>query len=138
MAQQPEIHRLSIGGMSCAGCVMSVEEALKAVPGVDAATVNFAEHTAQVTGRVEVAALVRAVIDAGYEAAELKSLDSEQTEREARERQEYRTMMLKALAAALVGFPLMAGDWLGLLPMLHMGEGALFWRVTGLITLAVL
>ncbi|HEY0635589.1 MAG TPA: heavy metal translocating P-type ATPase, partial [Gammaproteobacteria bacterium] len=125
-------------GMSCAGCVMSVEEALKAVPGVEAATVNFAEHTAQVTGRVEVAALVKAVIDAGYEAAELKSLDSEQSEREARERQEYRTMMLKALAAALVGFPLMAGDWLGLLPMLHMGEGALFWRVTGLITLAVL
>src|SRR5512139_3839835 len=95
--------------MSCAGCVMSVEEALAAVPGVEAAVVNFAEHTAQVTGHVAADVLVRAVVDAGYEAAELKNLDTEQEEREAREREEYRTTMIKAAMAGLLGLPLMVG-----------------------------
>lgn len=138
MVQEPEIYRLSIGGMSCAGCVMSVEEALAAVPGVQAATVNFAEHTAQVTGHVAVDALVRAVVDAGYEAAELKSLDTEQVEREARERKEYRDMMLKAAVAGLLGLPLMVGGMTDLFPMLHDRSGQLFWGVAGLLTLAVL
>ncbi len=137
MAQEAEIHRLSIGGMSCAGCVAAVEQALAAVPGVQEATVNFAEHTAQVSGHVGAEALIKAVVDAGYEAAELKNLDTEQEERDARDRKEYRATMIKAALAALVGFPLMVGDWLGLLPMLK-GEGLLFWLVTGFVSLAVL
>jgi Cu+-exporting ATPase len=73
---EQQIH-LSIGGMSCAGCVAAVEKALQAVPGVDEAAVSFAEHTALVSGAVDVDTLVKAVVDAGYEAAELKSLDDE-------------------------------------------------------------
>ena len=38
--------------MSCAGCVASVEDTLRAVEGVNEASVNFAEHTAVVTGLV--------------------------------------------------------------------------------------
>ncbi len=64
--------RLSVSGMSCAGCVRTVENALQGVPGVAVATVNFAEHTALVRGGVSADALVQAVKDAGYEAAELK------------------------------------------------------------------
>ena len=40
--------RLSIGGMSCAGCVATVEKALQGVDGVQEASVNFADHTASV------------------------------------------------------------------------------------------
>ena len=53
--------RLSISGMSCAGCVATVENALKNVPGVTEAAVNFAEHTATVHGNVDPKALVAAV-----------------------------------------------------------------------------
>ena len=53
--EQVDQHRLSISGMSCAGCVTTVENALQSVPGVQQANVNFAEHTATVTGRVAVA-----------------------------------------------------------------------------------
>ena len=62
MAEQ-QIH-LSIGGMSCAGCVAAVEKALQAVPGVEEATVSFAEHTALVSGAVDAETLVKAVVDA--------------------------------------------------------------------------
>jgi len=117
---------------------MSVEDALKAVPGVEAATVNFAEHTAQVTGHVAAVTLIKAVVDAGYEAAELKSLDSEQEEREARERKEYRDMMRKAAVAGVLGLPLMVGGMSDLFPMLHDGSGQLFWGIAGLLALAVL
>ena len=59
------VRRLSIAGMSCAGCVATVENALKNVPGVTEATVNFAEHTATVTGAVDPQALIAAVRAAG-------------------------------------------------------------------------
>ena len=67
----PKQTRLSIGGMSCAGCVKAVEDALRAVPGVAQASVNLGERTAMVEGEVPSEALILAVKEAGYEAAEL-------------------------------------------------------------------
>ncbi len=61
---------ISIGGMTCASCVMRVEKALKKLPGVQQATVNLATETARVTFDPALASdgrLRRAVRDAGYE-----------------------------------------------------------------------
>ncbi|SCZ61621.1 Cu+-exporting ATPase [Thiohalomonas denitrificans] len=118
-------HRLSVGGMSCAGCVASVEKALNAVPGVETASVSFAEHAAQVSGRVDADTLIKAVVDAGYEAAEVKDLDREQEEREAAEREAYRGRFRKAGVAALVGTPLMVGEMAGWFPAI--ADAPLFW-----------
>ena len=131
-----QVVRLSIGGMSCAGCVASVEKALKATAGVSEATVSFAEHTAQVRGSADTASLIQAVVDAGYEAAELKSLDDEQAERDAREHVQYRLSLRRAAVAGLVGAPLMVGDMAGWLPSLV--EGQAIWLLIGLITLAAM
>ena len=60
---------LHIGGMTCASCVGRVEKALRAVPGVEDASVNLATEKATVRGGAEAAALVAAVRAAGYEAA---------------------------------------------------------------------
>src|SRR5512134_2505095 len=114
MTEQPVIH-LSVSGMSCAGCVASVRKALLAVPGVVSAEVNFAEHTAQVTGEVRTEALVQAIVAAGYNAAVMTGPE-DLAEREALEARHYRGLLRKAAVAALIGMPLMAGDWLGLLP----------------------
>ncbi len=64
---------LAIEGMTCASCVGRVERALKAVPGVTAATVNLATNRAQVTHLPDIAAarLVEAVRAAGYGAARI-------------------------------------------------------------------
>ena len=61
---------ISIGGMTCASCVMRVEKALKKLPGVQQATVNLATESARVTFDPALASdgrLRRAVRDAGYE-----------------------------------------------------------------------
>ncbi|WP_206413162.1 heavy-metal-associated domain-containing protein, partial [Lysobacter enzymogenes] len=59
---------LEISGMTCGSCVGRIEKALRAVPGVVAATVNLATERAQVEalGAVEPAALIAAVARAGY------------------------------------------------------------------------
>jgi Au+-exporting ATPase len=59
---------LAIEGMHCASCVGRVEAALKAVPGVTAASVNLATEQASVTGSAGTEALVAAVRAAGYTA----------------------------------------------------------------------
>ena len=132
------LHRLSIGGMSCAGCVAAVEDALRKTPGVDEASVNFAEHTAQVRGDVDADTLIKSVVDAGYEAAELKGLDDEQAEREAKEMVEYRRLLKKAAVAAVVGAPLMAGGMLDLFPPLASDDGQVFWLMAGIAALVVM
>ena len=59
---------LAIEGMTCASCVARVERALTAVPGVTGASVNLATERAHVTGVADVAAMIRAIEGAGYDA----------------------------------------------------------------------
>jgi len=132
-----ETTRLSVSGMSCAGCVSSVEKALKAVVGVSVASVNFAEHTAMIEGDASVQSLIDAVQSAGYDAAELISAEDE-TEKEAAERTYYGSLLKKAGFAAVVGFPQFIFGMSGLLPTIESGSGRLFWPAVGLLTVVVL
>ncbi|MEP6754530.1 MAG: heavy metal translocating P-type ATPase [Chthonomonadales bacterium] len=71
----PETSRLAIEGMHCAACVNRVERFLKKVDGVSEATVNLANHQAQVIFDPLVATpemLLTAVEKSGYTATELK------------------------------------------------------------------
>ncbi|MHB8348260.1 MAG: heavy metal translocating P-type ATPase [Acidiferrobacterales bacterium] len=129
--------RLSIGGMGCAGCVATVENALRSVPGVADAAVNFAEHTASVTGNAPVETLIAAVTQAGYEAAELRGAEDE-AQKEAAEMVHYRRLLRKTIVASVVGLPLMLGGPLGWLPMLTTPAGQVFWLLIGGATLFVL
>ncbi|MDP2079656.1 MAG: heavy metal translocating P-type ATPase [Pseudotabrizicola sp.] len=70
---------LEIEGMTCASCVARVERALKSVPGVTEATVNLATERAHVTGQADVAKLIRAIADAGYDAHPAISAVSDET-----------------------------------------------------------
>ncbi len=132
-------YRLSISGMSCAGCVAGVENALSSVDGVESAAVNFAEHTANVSGDVTADALVKAVRGAGYDAAELTAGDAEQmAEKEQQDLIYYKQLMKKSLAAALVGFPLFFAGLLGALPVVDSLADKIFWYVISMLTLAVM
>ncbi|WP_338663393.1 heavy metal translocating P-type ATPase [Pararoseomonas sp. SCSIO 73927] len=60
---------IGVAGMTCAGCARRVERHLAALPGVNAASVNFATHRATVRhapGTVDRAALESAIRAAGY------------------------------------------------------------------------
>ncbi len=59
-----------VTGMTCASCVLHVEKALRAEPGVEAVSVNLATNTAQVSwqeGRTDSQHLQQAVRNAGYD-----------------------------------------------------------------------
>ena len=58
---------LPITGMTCASCAGRVERALKAVPGVSAASVNLAVERAEVRGIAAPETLVETVRKAGYD-----------------------------------------------------------------------
>ena len=65
------VSSLRIGGMHCAACALTVERALRAVPGVVEARVSAASHAATVrwdAALTRPSTLVRAIEAAGYEA----------------------------------------------------------------------
>ena len=132
-------YRLSISGMSCAGCVASVENALRNVGGVENATVNFAEHTASVEGNVSVDDLIKSVVSAGYGAAEMVANDKEQLEeKEQDELIYYKKLMRQALVAAALGVPLFATGMSNLLPKLEGFQSQIFWLIIGSLSLAIM
>ena len=62
--------RIPVAGMTCASCVQKVEKGLLGLEGVDAATVNFAGETADVTYRpalVDPSAIANLIADLGYQ-----------------------------------------------------------------------
>ena len=69
-----EPRSLSVGGMTCASCVKTIERTLNAIPGVSA-SVNFASETAYVMAPAEMGSkrLIKAIMSAGYSATEITS-----------------------------------------------------------------
>jgi copper chaperone len=66
-----ETTTLKVGGMTCGGCVRSVTNVLKALPGVQNAEVSLEASEARVTfdpALVDSAAFRKAIEEAGYEA----------------------------------------------------------------------
>ncbi|MEO2180702.1 MAG: heavy metal translocating P-type ATPase, partial [bacterium] len=122
---------LSVNGMSCAGCVRTVEAALKDVPGVQIASVNFAGQTAAVTGETLASSLIRAVNDAGYDARLLGQNSIESQENEAVDL--LRRSLFRSSLALAGGSLLMADMWFGLLPSFNM---TIVWVAIGIATLA--
>ncbi len=60
---------LTVTGMSCGGCVNSVQNVLKAVPGVQAVEVTLSPGQARVSydeSRADRSALVEAITGAGF------------------------------------------------------------------------
>jgi len=131
--------RLSIGGMMCAGCVTSVEDALNGVEGVTDVQVNLGERTAIINSDTDFEVIRAAVKKAGYEAAELASL-ADESEKENRELQAYRTLWWRAIIAGVIGFGLFLSMLSGILPDLPVDNSSdkSFWILISLITLLVL
>jgi len=99
---------LLIQGMTCAGCVATIERAVKKLPGVRSAEVNLATGTAAVefdSSQTEVAALARAVEQAGYSARE-RSAERPEAEEED-ERKEARSWKRRLIVSAIFTAPLL-------------------------------
>ena len=104
---------LPIEGMTCASCVLRVENALKEVSGVESAVVNLATESASVEiepSKVSVDILKKAVEDAGYKIIDTADeIDSVKAEAESRER-EYRNLWRKFVIGAFLTVIIMVGS----------------------------
>ena len=69
VAGGPPTTTLSVEGMMCSHCTGKVEQVLSAVAGVEGVVVDLKGSCAVVTGSADEAALVEAVVDAGFKAA---------------------------------------------------------------------
>ena len=101
---------IPVGGMTCASCVATIEEALKQTEGVVSANVNLATERATVEyvpTQVTLADLKKAIIDAGYEVREMAADEGEamDKEREARER-EIRQQRNRLIFSAVLTVPI--------------------------------
>ena len=129
--------RLSILGMRCAGCIAAVDTALRSVAGVKEVSVNFADHSATVSGVADPAQMKQALKSAGYDAAVMEDLE-DPTAEEQQESRRYRELIHKAVVAGALGVPLMLGGHFGWFPAMDSPAGASFWTKVALLTLAVL
>lgn len=100
---------LTVSGMTCAACQANVQRALSRQPGVDSAAVNLMTGQARILYNPSVitpAQLVSAVEAVGY-GAEVPSIESSavaaQTARDHADREEFRSLRLRAAVSVLVG-----------------------------------
>jgi Cu+-exporting ATPase len=141
MAESPEAVSLPVTGMSCAACAANIERALKKLPGIGAAGVNYATNRATVTfdpAVLTVPAIVEAIRDVGYDVIEtrdsgLGTRGSEEgegreaggeglddLEQQARER-EYRALRFRFILGAALAIPVV------ILGMAHAGFPGANW-----------
>jgi len=141
--------RLKVGGLYCAECVVRIENALKATPGVLNATMNAATNEVKVEYSPVIGdlnLLIQAVESAGpYTAARAAEASEPEMDKETQATEkEYRALMRKWWFAAAVGVPTMFLSYANLFPILRdwfpRGSASQFylWVVLGLASLAVM
>src|SRR5690606_19701135 len=124
---------LTITGATCAGCVRKIEGALRNVPGVMEASVNFADRTAEVIGDVPPDQLVQAVVEAGYGASVIEDEATAREEKEKAEQAHYHNLLRKMWLALGLGIPLMLWGVLGGDMMVDTGWSQVAWLTVGVV-----
>jgi P-type Cu+ transporter len=102
--------RITVTGMTCAGCAANVERALRLVDGVLEAGVNLADETAtvnHVAGSTRHSDLVTAIRNAGYDVVEEDHAQAVDSLEERRER-EFVATRLRTVVAVVFSVPIMA------------------------------
>lgn len=131
--QSSDVLHFSIEGLRCAACVLAVEQALRAIPAIQSASISFATGSATVRGAVEWSSIEQAVCGAGYRAVPLESANSETGRSRDTDK-----LFMKAWVAGVVGALLMLGDGFNFLPASHARFGTTFWIFVALGVLGVL
>lgn len=131
-------YQFSIAGMTCAGCVNTVQKALLYSDDVISAEVNFANHTAQVVTKGSSDALIKAVEDSGYQASLILDAEKSEEERGERELAEYHHKCKSSALGLGLGIPLMLYGLLGGNMMVSSLSDRLVWFVVGVGTLLVM
>jgi len=131
------IHQFALHNVRCAGCVRSLEKALKQVAEIQDFAINFADRTLSVQTDAAPEVIIHAVDAAGYGASLMQDRD-DYRQRAEQERQASRLMLRKSLLALVAGGLLMLAMLLGWMPDLTTVAGRLQGAVLGGVTLAIM
>jgi Cu+-exporting ATPase len=104
---------LTIGGMHCATCALTVQDSLKEVPGVFDAKVNFALGKAMVGYDSSIAGqadLRKAVEEAGYKVLEVQGVMAEKLAREKEQKDGFNALVLATIFAVPIAAISMSFD----------------------------
>jgi len=104
---------LTIGGMHCATCALTIQDALTAVPGVADARVNFALGKATIDYDSNIAAeseLRKAVEESGYKVLEIKGVMAEKLARQKEIGEAFRSLAIAAVLTIPIVVILMTFD----------------------------
>jgi Cu+-exporting ATPase len=131
---------LMIEGAGCASCVGKIESALKAIPGVENAEMNFAQRTVSVIGNAAASDLLKAVEKAGYNAklAAAENEDDALAEKEKADQAYYKRLMKETWIALSLGGPLMAYALITGEVNVNTTTERIAWLVVGILTFGVL
>ncbi|MGL6124486.1 MAG: heavy metal translocating P-type ATPase [Shewanella sp.] len=129
--------RLYVAKMNCAGCVAKIEKAFTALEGVEA-RVNLADKQVTVTGKMSADTALTVMANAGYPAQVIIDAKVAAEEKRREDAAEYRLRMRQAIAALVVGVPMMLWGLLGGEMMINSPNLQLGWGIMGLVTLALL
>lgn len=120
---------LKLRGMSCASCANNIETAIRSVPGVTQANVNFGAEQASVTydsTQTDIATIQKAVDAAGYAAQPMQEdvlvaeEDEERRSRQTEERQLARKVWVSGIISTILvigSLPMMTGLSIPFIPM---------------------
>ncbi len=132
---------LPVQGMTCASCVLRVENALKKVDGVDQAVVNLATESATVEiepDMVNLELLKSAVEAAGYKIIDTADeVDAVKAESEARER-EYKKLWRKFAVGAFLAIPILIGSMPEIFPFARLVPAGIRNFAMMLLTIPIL
>jgi Cu+-exporting ATPase len=134
------IHYFALTGITCASCVKSIEQALRSIPGVQDAQVNFPDRTAMVTANSNISpdVIIKAIKQAGYDATSMNGLEQEDQIKATIERNYYVHLIYKTIFAGLVGVPLLIAGTLNWMPVFSTSTGYITNLILCFITLSVL
>ena len=148
VAVQNQTMNVAVGGLKCASCVKSVEDALKRSPGIQSASLNFASGVARIEylpDMVDFESIQGILKTTGYEASKaVEASDSTLQNQVSEQQSEYSALMRKFWFAAVVSIPVLIFSYPDFIPVLRdwMPMGSMnrrvIWGVLGLLTMPVL
>lgn len=103
-----ETANFKLGGISCASCVKTIEQAIRSLPGVQESSVNFATEEANIeydAAHLTTDQIIKAVKDSGYQAQLLLPLDiapEESPGKSLEQKQLQRKVIVGSISSALL------------------------------------
>ncbi len=103
-----ETANFKLGGISCASCVKTIEQAIRSLPGIQESNVNFATEEANVeydAAHLTTDQIIKAVKDSGYQAQLLLPLDiapEESPGKSLEQKQLQRKVIVGSISSALL------------------------------------